>query len=406
MKIHRTLVNAVTDTLKNIFEQGVYADKAVAQVLKQNAKWGARDRRFIAQTIYEMVRWWRLLNECSNKVFGNSNDYLLLFAIWFIENQKQLPEWEEFKHVDLKQIQDTLTELKKTRKYREAIPDWLDELAVAELGETVWEKEIQALNQEAKVVLRVNTLKTNASALKDKLQTIQVEVGVINTGEELWNGIKETALVVSKRQSIDKTKEYQDGLFEIQDAGSQLIATFLGAKPGITVIDACAGAGGKTLQIASIMGNKGNIIAMDVEDRKLKELKKRAERAGVTIVKTSIVNDNKIKELKDTADCLLLDVPCSGLGVLRRNPDAKWKLNLPFIEQVKQKQQHILSNYSQMLKPGGKLVYATCSILPSENQNQIQLFLKNNSGFKLLQDLTVYPSCGFDGFYMATLQKH
>jgi len=222
----------------------------------------------------------------------------------------------------------------------------------------------------------------------------------------LWAEVKGGALVLLKRQNLEKLNEYQQGWFEVQDASSQLIAPFLKVKEGMTVIDACAGAGGKSLHIAAMMNNKGKIIAMDVENKKLVELKRRADRAGVSIIKTRVVNSDAIAELKNSADRLLLDVPCSGLGVLRRNPDAKWKLSLAFIEQIKNTQQEIMSTYSQMLKPGGIMVYATCSILPGENQYQVQEFLnKKGNDFKLLDEVKVLPSMGFDGFYMAALEK-
>ena len=172
------------------------------------------------------------------------------------------------------------------------------------------------------------------------------------------------------------------------------------------MVDACAGAGGKSLQIAAIMKNKGKIISMDIEDRKLVELKKRAARAGISIIQTELISKDSIQKLKNTADRLLLDVPCSGLGILRRNPDAKWKLNLDFIEKIKIIQQNIISNYSAILKPGGIMVYATCSILPSENQDQVEQFLSIKTGeFKFIADRKVLPSDGFDGFYMAAIQK-
>jgi len=144
---------------------------------------------------------------------------------------------------------------------------------------------------------------------------------------------------------------------------------------------------------------------MDVEERKLTELKKRAERNGLTCIKTQLINDAAITKLKNTADRLLLDVPCSGLGVIRRNPDAKWKLSLKFLDQVKQTQQQILRNYSPMVKPGGIMVYATCSILPSENQDQVSTFLENNKDFEFMDERKVLPSEGFDGFYMARLKR-
>ena len=174
----------------------------------------------------------------------------------------------------------------------------------------------------------------------------------------------------------------------------------------LRVIDACAGAGGKTLHLASLMENKGTIIAMDTEAWKLEELRKRAKRNGIHNIDTRVIEGKTIKRLKESADAVLLDVPCSGLGVLKRNPDAKWKLNLKFIEELKEIQYNILTKYSSMVKPGGKLVYATCSILPSENELQVNKFLKENPNFKLVREHNTDPiteEC--DGFYMALLVK-
>jgi 16S rRNA (cytosine967-C5)-methyltransferase len=213
--------------------------------------------------------------------------------------------------------------------------------------------------------------------------------------------------VLSKRQTLQKTEAFANGLFEIQDAASQQVAPLLAIKPGMNIIDACAGAGGKTLHLAALSQNKGQITALDVEARKLEELKRRARRAGVTNIKTFPVgNGGIIKQLQASADRLLLDVPCSGLGVLRRNPDAKWKLSLPFIETVRQTQQNILQNYSTMLKPRGIMVYATCSILPSENEQQVELFLQKNSNFEMISSHRLSPaSSNTDGFFMAALQR-
>ncbi|CAN5400955.1 class I SAM-dependent methyltransferase [soil metagenome] len=398
MKLHKSLVQAVIETLQQIFVQGVYADKAVEQVLKQNSRWGSRDRRFIAETTYEMVRWWRLILKSANMDAPQQNsDFWKLFATWQILKEVELPNWDEFKSIDKREILEAVAEAKKIRKYRESIPDWLDELLSKELGESVWTTEIAELNKEAKVVLRVNTLKTNRVQLHKLLEEQTIETTIV--------GDYDDALVLNKRQSLQQIPEYKLGLFEIQDASSQLIAPFLDLKEGMTVIDACAGAGGKSLHIAAMMHNKGKIISMDVEERKLVELKKRADRGGVSIIKTQVINDSTLHKLKNTADRLLLDVPCSGLGVIRRNPDAKWKLNLAFIEEVKKTQQNIISNYSQMVKVDGIMVYATCSILPGENQKQVELFLENNKHFELIEDKKVLPSEGFDGFYMAKLKR-
>ncbi|MBN8696113.1 MAG: RsmB/NOP family class I SAM-dependent RNA methyltransferase [Bacteroidetes bacterium] len=396
MKLHRSLVIAVKETLSQIFEGGIYADKAVEQVLKQNPKWGARDRRFIAETTYEMVRWWRLLNE----ILGtkkSSFDYNGLLGIHFILKDVELPAWDEFRELNKQQILEKAEQVKKIRKFRESYPDWMDDLLVNELGEESWEREACALNTEADVVLRVNTLKTK----KELLQKMLLDQGVVTHAIAGYPD----ALKLEKRVNLNSVKEYQQGLFEVQDASSQLIAANLELEPGMFVIDACAGAGGKSLHIAAIMKNKGKVVSMDVEDRKLKELHRRADRAGVTIIETKPISISVITTLKEKADRILLDVPCSGLGVLRRTPDSKWKLNQDFIASIKHTQQTIISEYSQMLKPGGIMIYATCSILPSENQKQVELFLAKHADFKLLSDRKILPSEGYDGFYMAKLTR-
>jgi 16S rRNA (cytosine967-C5)-methyltransferase len=205
---------------------------------------------------------------------------------------------------------------------------------------------------------------------------------------------------------LQQLESYKNGLFEIQDAASQLVAPFLQLKAGMKVIDACAGAGGKALHIASLMQNKGSILAMDLEGKKLEELERRAHRAGVRIINTSIVTKEIILKNKDSADRLLLDVPCSGLGVLKRNPDAKWKLTPTFMDEIQKTQASILNDYSIMLKPGGLMVYATCSILPVENQLQVQHFLEKNPGkYELINEQRIMPSQGYDGFYMACIKR-
>jgi 16S rRNA (cytosine967-C5)-methyltransferase len=273
----------------------------------------------------------------------------------------------------------------------------LDELGESELGVS-WEKELAALNTEASVVLRVNTLKTNHKKLQQQLE----KDGIVTHKHPDFLD----ALILKKRQNLFNRKEFLDGLFEIQDAGSQLIAPYLQPEPDMTIIDACAGAGGKSLHLAALMKNKGRIISMDVVSGKLVELKKRASRAGATCVETKTIESiETINAFTNTADRVLLDVPCSGLGVIKRNPDAKWKLSLEFIDKIKTLQQEILKDYSVMVKPGGLLVYSTCSLLPSENENQVVTFLKTRKDFELIDQKSVLPSAGFDGFYMALMKR-
>ena len=299
-----------------IFEQNKYADKVIEKVLKQNPKWGARDRRFIAETTYDIVRWYRFLQNITE---AEENDYWKLLGGWCVLHQVPLPAWEEFKGLNEKRILERNIKMKSIRRFRESIPDWLDTLGEQELGKR-WEKELHALNEEAAVVLRANTLKTSAKDLQYSLRESEVETDYLRDFPD--------ALVLTERQNIFRHPAFKEGMFEVQDAASQFIAPFLRVSPGMRVIDACAGAGGKTLHLAAIMKNKGRIIAMDVEAFKLEELQKRAKRAGVNNLEIRRIESSKtIKRLENSADRLLLDVPCSGLGVLKRNPDAKWKLS-------------------------------------------------------------------------------
>jgi 16S rRNA (cytosine967-C5)-methyltransferase len=214
------------------------------------------------------------------------------------------------------------------------------------------------------------------------------------------------ALLMTTRENVIRLGSFRKGLYEVQDASSQLIAPFLQVEAGMSVIDACAGAGGKTLHLAAMMENEGNITAMDVEGWKLGELQKRARRAGVSIVETQqIRNPKDIKNLYESADRLLLDAPCTGMGVLRRNPDAKWKLTSEHTDWVRNTQTEILEDYSMMLRPGGKMVYATCSIMPSENERQVENFLANNPEYILEEMHHTWPSEGWDGFFMARMRK-
>src|SRR5688572_7928815 len=395
MKLFINITRAVIQALQMIFDDHKYADKVIEKVLRQNPKWGARDRRFIAETTYDIVRWQRLLENITE---ADPNDYWKLLGGWCVLHEIPLPEWKEFSDLNEQKIFQRLEKMNAIRRFRESIPDWLDELGEMELSDR-WDKELHALNEEARVVLRTNLLKINKRDLRMQLE----ETGVLT---DLLVDFPE-ALMLQQRQNIFGHPAFKEGCFEVQDAASQTIAPYLNAEPGMRVVDACAGAGGKSLHLAAIMKNKGRIIAMDVEAFKLEELQKRAKRAGVSNLEIKHIESSKtIKRLENSADRLLLDVPCSGLGVLKRNPDAKWKLSLAFIENVKELQQHILRDYCNMLKKDGLMVYSTCSVLPSENERQVEKFLEGNGDrFELVDQKHSWPTEGFDGFYMALLRK-
>jgi 16S rRNA (cytosine967-C5)-methyltransferase len=402
MRLHRNLVFTTIDSLMAIFNEGEYADKVVARALKKDKRWGSHDRKFVAETIYEIVRWKRLYVEIAEVKEPFDRDKIWrIFAVWAVLRGYNLPDWKYFEETPVRRIKGKFDELTKTRKFKESIPDWMDELGVKELGEEIWTKELAAQNEQAKVILRVNKLKTTKEKLRALLMDLNIET-------EFHNDYPD-ALILTERANVFLTDAFKEGFFEVQDASSQLVAYFLDVKPGMRVVDTCAGAGGKTLHLASLMENKGQLIAMDLYESKLKQLKIRAKRNGAFNIEPRVIESTKtIKKLHEKADRVLIDAPCSGLGVLKRNPDSKWKLQPEFIENIKKIQAEVLENYSKIVKPGGKLVYATCSVLPSENQEQIKHFLSTEIGkeFTFVQDKKVLAhESGFDGFYMALLER-
>jgi len=401
LKLHRNLVDAVIEGLGFIFTENQYADKVVEKLLKKDKRWGARDRAFVAETIYDIVRWKRLYAEIA-EVYEHFTIHNLrrLFAVWATLKGVALPDWGNyFEDTPTRRIKGKFDELSKIRKYRESVPDWLDALGEQELGEALWTDELHSLNSLAPVVLRVNTLKIS----RDRLQQLLREEGVESYPLQQYPD----ALQLVERSNIFKSQSFKDGLFEVQDASSQKVAPFMQIDNSVKrIIDTCAGAGGKTLHLATLLQNKGQIIAMDIYEQKLQELKRRARRNGAFNIETKLIDPKQLKRMQGTADRVLIDAPCSGLGVLRRNPDAKWKLQPEFLDQIRTTQQEILQQYSKLLKKGGKLVYATCSVLPSENHQQVATFLASEAGkdFTLEAEEVIFAhQSGYDGFYMARL---
>ncbi|SCY06045.1 16S rRNA (cytosine967-C5)-methyltransferase [Nonlabens sp. Hel1_33_55] len=403
MRFHHNLLQATVDALHNIFNDGKYADQAIQRILKKDTRWGSRDRGFIAETTYDIVRYKRLYAAIANvKEPFKPADLWRMTAVWIVLKGHDVPAWEEYYNTPVRRIKGKFDELSATTKYKESIPDWMDELGKKELGEELWNKEIHALNEQADVVLRANTLHTDVQTLKEKLTALEIST---KTDERFPD-----ALILDERANVFQTELFQNGLFEVQDAGSQTIAPFAQVEPGMRVMDSCAGAGGKSLHLAALMENKGQIISTDIYNGKLNELKRRARRAGAHNIETRLIDSTKvIKKLDGKMDRLVIDAPCSGLGVLRRNPDAKWKLEPEFLDNIKKTQQEILQSYSRVVKPEGMMVYATCSILPSENERQVETFLNSEAGanFELedSQSLLAHRD-GFDGFYMARLKKN
>ena len=402
MRFHRNLIEGIIHCLDAVFNQEAYADRALESLFKKNRKWGSRDRGFVAETVYDIVRWKRLYAEIARVDQPYTTQALYrMVAVWILLRDFALPDWVEFKGMSKKNVKERYARHSKIRKLRESVPDWLDTLGEESLGADLWTKELKALNTQAPVVLRANRLLTDLQGLAEKLRDEGIQTESLPDNHD--------ALILRERQNVFRTKAFQQGFFEVQDASSQLVAPFLQVEPGMRVVDACAGAGGKTLHLAALMENKGQLLALEIYPSKLAELRKRAKRARAHNIETRLIDSSKVvKRLKDSADRVLIDAPCTGLGVLRRNPDAKWKLQPEFVESVCLTQGELLQQYSKMVRPGGILVYATCSILPRENADQVQHFLHSPAGsaFRLEEERSLLASRdGFDGFYMARLRK-
>ena len=415
MRVHGHIVDRIAEAWMQIFAPAAEArndDKVIKAEMKRHRQWGARDRRFFAENVYEGVRWWRklwwLLDEEEQL---DQHSLKRLWCVLQMQMQRELPEnWDLLSISEMEMIDARLHSKKNNANLAvlESIPDWMNQWGQKEHGDH-WSAILAALNQAAPVDLRVNTLRAQPEQVIESLKKDGISARALNLSPEKHPGALPTMLTLTERKNVFSSEAFKKGWFEVQDRSSQQIAPLLRVEPGHRVIDACAGAGGKSLHLAALMKNKGKILSLDIHEWKLKELKERARRDGVDVIETRVIDSNKvIKRLEKSADRLLLDVPCSGMGVLRRNPDSKWKLTREEVDRLLQLQAEILSSYSSMLKSGGLMVYATCSIMKSENQAQVERFLQEHKDFDLLQTLTItpdFPNSG-DGFFAAVLKRN
>jgi 16S rRNA (cytosine967-C5)-methyltransferase len=405
MKLHRPIVAEVLRAVTQVFgtptTPGYHADKVLERLFQANRKLGARDRRFIAEATYDIVRWWRLLWFCVEREWRGTGPSELwpVFGAWLALTEQPIPDWPELAETKPGLLTLKYMEARRIPAVRHSLPDWLYDLGRLELGEA-WDEYLEALNSQAPVVLRANRLKIDREKLQRELIKENIETEIAADTDD--------GLILKERKNVFSSQAFKLGLFELQDGASQQVAPLLKVEPGDRVVDGCAGAGGKTLHLAALMKNRGKIIALDVHQRKLDELKKRCARAGVDIVEARLIESSKVvKRIESSADRVLLDVPCSGLGVLRRIPDKKWKIQPAEMKRLHELQKEILESNSRIVKSGGRLVYATCSILPSENESQIHAFLSRHSGdWLLVEERRFEPRLnGYDGFYAAVLER-
>jgi 16S rRNA (cytosine967-C5)-methyltransferase len=398
LKIYRGNCNAVVDILTDVLQHHKHLGKTIELYLKNNKQWGARDRHFIAEHVFEIIRFLRYYAHLSGQDFSSVDiNSRLLLAAKLLSEQIEIPDWFELEDNDRQTILLQLSE-PATKAIRLSYTDWFFTEGENAYGKA-WESLATKLNEQSMVCLRANTLKTS----RQKLLKVLGEEGItVQKVDDCNDG-----MVLQQRQKLVNHVAYKEGLFEFQDISSQQVVEFCEPRPNTVVIDTCAGAGGKSLHFACLMQNKGQIVSFDIHENKILELRKRASRAGAKIVYAQVVDESLVAEYRLQGDIVLIDAPCSGSGVIRRNPENKWQLNAELLTAITKTQQQILDSYSTMVAGNGILVYATCSILPQENELQVQAFLQRNPGFTLIAEKSLTPGINteYDGFYMAKLKR-
>lgn len=394
-KVHRHLAASTLELVSQIMFHGQSAEQLVQSTLKANPRWGSRDRKFVSSTVYEMIRHWRKWVFAGG---GKDEDVWLAWAAYWLAKGEHLPAFPELEAVNPEVIQARLA-APMPLAIQESLPDWWMAKGERDFGPH-WPSLLRALNTPASVYLRVNTLKTTRDALIAELNAKQVEARPVAENP--------LAVQLAQRPRLADFAFWREGRGEVQDLGSQGIGGFFPLQPGQWVVDLCAGAGGKTLQLAARMANTGALLACDVVEHKLAELAQRCQRAGVSIMQTKVMDPMQLAippAWLGKADVVLIDAPCSGSGVLRRLPDTKWKLTEARIATLQAIQARLLQQAVPFLKPGGRLIYATCSLFAEENEHQTRQFLTQHPNFTLVQEKRWLPhELDCDGFYAAEMR--
>ena len=407
------------------------ADALVSAYFRSRRYIGSKDRSAIATMIYDIVRhharltWWLKKCETDDAPRARFLCYLTLVDKKALKDIGELFDGKKFSPAPLEEVDRVL--LRKLEGHtiehpnmpdevKVECPDWAAASLKLRFGKK-FSQEMKAMMKPACLDLRVNTIKITRDEILSQLQVIGIKAKICPLAPF---GIR-----LEERPSLTALTMLKNGFVEIQDEGSQLVALLVDAKPGQRVVDFCAGAGGKTLAIAAQMENKGKIIACDVLAGRLQRSTERFRRAGLHNIEIKPLkdeNDQWIKRHKGGFDRVLIDAPCSGTGTWRRNPDARWHVLGPSVEKLLEMQMNILKSAARLVKPGGRLIYATCSLMPEENEQQIEKFLADNSEFKVvpLSDvssqklnsshvdyLSLTPAQnGTDGFFTAVMERN
>ena len=427
-------LSAVIELLDEIARQDKPADLVAGYYLKARRYIGAKDRRYISGRAWGVLRrkarldWW--LAREGSMINGRTR----VLADLVLSDHKTPTEVSEMFASDrhsptalLPQDHALLQALKGRDLFHHEMPawvkgeypEWLEPHLTASLGDRMT-AEMAAMRDEAPVDLRINTLKTN----RDGALAALAHEGLLNAEPTRLSPI---GLRFPARIALTAQQAFKDGLVEVQDEGSQLLALLTDAKPGMAVVDFCAGAGGKTLALAATMENKGRLIACDVNERRAEKATLRLRRAGVHNVTRRILEsetDKWVKRQAGSFDRVLVDAPCSGSGTWRRNPDSKWRLSEQGLTELAALQGRILASAARLVRPGGRLVYATCSLLTEEDEAQVTAFLAAHPDFRLIPlaeawEQTIGGTCpiegemlrlapakdGTDGFFAAVMER-
>ncbi len=412
-------LNHTADLLAAILSFKQPADAVLSAYFREHKKLGRQDRHEIAETAFAALRHYQKIAAALRRPEAQSRKAALAALVLGRSfNLSQLQELtDEDEREFLSHLKSRKSEFAEQLNTAAELPAWLIEALKAQHSEAEILAFGRSVASPAALDLRVNTLKGK----RDKvLEALSAEGhAAAATPYSPW-GIR-----LSDKIALNKHPLFLDGTLEVQDEGSQLLALLLGTKRGDIAVDFCAGAGGKTLAIGAMMANKGRIYAFDIAEKRLAKLKPRMVRAGLTNIhpeRISSEHDARIARLQQKADRVLVDAPCSGLGTLRRNPDLKYRQSPQSLVQLLEQQHSILAAAADLVKPGGRLVYATCSILQAENEQQVERFLAEHPDFELLDaaellqaakidlDTGRYLSLdsgrhGTDGFFAAALQR-
>jgi len=393
-----TLLAGTFACVHAIVNRKSHADKALMDLLRSSGKltWG--QKRFLSDTAKQLIRYRRLLEEASG--YNMEGEFQLfafwqMYGVWLLLNGLDHMRYPSLRKFDTEEATKKLKSFRNKPVVTESFPDWLWKRGTQELSEH-WPALASALNQPASRHIRVNTLRANTEYIINQLSYVGIDAQTTSLSAE--------GLILENGPDIFDTEIFRNGLVEVQDAASQFVSFFCEPHPESVVADVCAGHGGKALHLAQLMKNTGELWVSDGTPEKLNELSRRAAKAGISNIRKS--TPQEILKQKQKFDLVLIDAPCSGTGVLRRNPETKWMLSESKLQDLIVLQQELLDNYSSLLAPGGKLIYAVCSVLPSEGKAQAKLFLQKHKEFEHAGEALISPlAFNSDGFYVVRFTR-